>query len=72
VLAQVEKVSQARAAVEKARIQSMLATRSVLTEEQWNKLKDARMARMGSHRAFRQRGFQRGMRRGTPPTPPSK
>ena len=69
VLAQVEKVSQARAAVEKARIQTMLATRNVLTEEQWTKLKDRGM---GFHHAFRQRGFQRGMRRGASPTPPSK
>lgn len=69
VLAQVDKVSQARAALEKERVQTMLATRNVLTEEQWNKLKDTRM---GFHRSFRRQGFSRSMRRGTPPAPPSK
>jgi Spy/CpxP family protein refolding chaperone len=69
VLAQVEKVSQARAAVEKARIQTMLASRGVLTEDQWNKLKDVRM---GSNRVFRRQGFTRSIRRGAAPTPPSK
>lgn len=55
VLAQVEKVSQARAALEKARVQTMLASRSVLTEEQWKKLQDTRM---GFHRTWGPRGFQ--------------
>ncbi len=69
VLSQVDKVSQARAALEKERVQTMLATRNVLTEEQWNKLKESRM---GFHRSFRRQGFSRSMRRGTPPAPPSK
>jgi Spy/CpxP family protein refolding chaperone len=69
VLAQVEKVSQARAAVERQRIQTMLATRNVLTEDQWNKLKESRMT---FHRTFRRQGFRHPMRRGTPPQPPSK
>jgi Spy/CpxP family protein refolding chaperone len=69
VLAQVEKVSQARAALEKARVQTMMARHNVLTEEQWNKLKDSRM---GFHRTFRQRGLQRRMGPRTPATPPSK
>ena len=69
VLAQVEKVSQARAAVEKQRVQTMLATRNVLTEDQWNKLKESRMR---FHHTFRRQGFGRSMRRGTPPQPPSK
>ena len=69
VLAQVEKVSQARAAVEKQRVQTMLATRNVLTEDQWNKLKESRMT---FHRTFRRQGFRHPMRRGTPPQPPSK
>ncbi len=55
VLAQVGKVSQARAALEEARVQTMLARRNVLTEEQWNKLQNTRM---GFHRTFGpRRGF---------------
>lgn len=69
VLAQVDKVSQARAALEKARIQATLASRSVLTEDQWNKLKESRMA---FRRGFRHRGFQRHMGPKMPPAPPSK
>ena len=69
VLAQVERVSQARTAVERERVQTMLATRNVLTEEQWNKLKDSRME---FHRSFRRRGFQRHMGPRMPVTPPSK
>ncbi len=69
VLAQVEKVSQARAALEKARVQTILASRGILTEEQWNKLKDTRP---GFHQNFRRRGLGRPMRPWTPATPPSK
>jgi Spy/CpxP family protein refolding chaperone len=69
VIAQVEKVSQARAAVEKARVQTMLASRNVLTQDQWNKLKNGRME---YHRSFARRGFQRPMRPRTPATPQSK
>jgi Spy/CpxP family protein refolding chaperone len=69
VIAQVEKVSQARAALEKARVQTMLASRGVLTEDQWNKLKDTRA---GFHQNFRRRGPQRPMRPQPPATPPSK
>ncbi len=71
VLAQVEKMSQARAAVEKQRVQRMLATRSILTEEQWNKLQSSWMG-MGVRNTFVRRGF-RGPMRGQPPaTPQSK
>lgn len=69
VLAQVEKVSQARTALQKQRVQTMLATRNVLTEEQWNKLRDSRMT---FHRSFQRRGFQRHMGPRVPATPPSK
>lgn len=69
VLAQVEKVSQARAALEKEHIQTMLVTRNVLTEDQWNKLKEPQM---GFNRTFRRRDFHRHMGPPTPPTPPSK
>ena len=69
VLSQVDQVSQARAALEKARVQAMLAGRNVLTEEQWNKLKESRME---FHRGFRRGGFQRHMGPRMPATPPSK
>jgi len=73
-LGQVDKVSQARAAVERARVQTMLSTRNVLTAEQWKKL---RTARMDFHRgSFMRRGFGGGSGGhampkmwGTPPKP---
>lgn len=68
VLSQVEKVSQARAELEKERIQTMLASRGVLTEEQWNKLKDTRAE---FHHTFRRRSLPRPARPATPPTPPT-
>ena len=55
VLAQVDKVSQARAALQKARVETMLASRNVLTEEQWTKLQQTRMGFQG---AFGRRGFR--------------
>lgn len=69
VLAQLEKVSQARAELARARIETMLASRSVLTEQQWKQLQDWRM---GFHRGFGRRGFQRRGRRSMPDTPPSQ
>ncbi|HET9178018.1 MAG TPA: Spy/CpxP family protein refolding chaperone [Terriglobia bacterium] len=68
VLAQVEKVSQARAALEKERIQTMLESRGVLTEEQWKKLEDTRAE---FHQNFRRRSLPRPARPGTPSTPPT-
>ncbi len=70
VLGQVDKVSQARAAVERSRVQTMLSMRNVLTLEQWKKLKTSRM---DFHRRFFVRGGSSGqgrMMRGTPPTKP--
>lgn len=69
VLAQVDRVSQARAAVAKARIQTMLASRNVLTEEQWKQVQDWRM---GFHRGFGRRGFMPPRGRQMPATPPSQ
>lgn len=69
VLAQVDKVSQARAALEKQRIQTMLATRGVLTEEQWNKLQSSRME---VRQTFVRRGFRGPMRTQPPAAPQSK
>ena len=68
VLAQVDKVSQARAALEKQRVQTMLASRGVLTEEQWKKLEDSRPR---FHESFRRRSRPRPARPGAPPTPPT-
>jgi Spy/CpxP family protein refolding chaperone len=66
VLAQIEKVSQAQAALEKQRVQTMLDSRDVLTQEQWNKLKNMRMEfRPG----FGRRNFRRPMRPRTPAAP---
>lgn len=76
VLAQVEKVSQARAALEKARVQTMLASRNVLTEEQWKKLQDSRMGfqrRIGPRRGFHHPGNLRMQGRPQPqPQPKSQ
>ena len=69
VLAQVDKVSQARAALEKQRVETMLATRNVLSEEQWKKLQDARM---GFYRGFGPRRFQRPVGPRVPATSPSQ
>ena len=69
VLEQVEKVSQARAAIEKERVQTMLAARNVLSEEQWNKLKDSRME---FHRNFRVRDFHRHLGPPKPDAPSGK
>ncbi len=66
VLAQIEKVSQAQAALEKERVQTMLDSRNVLTEEQWNKLKNVRME---FHRGRGGRNFRRPMRPQTPAPP---
>ncbi len=66
VLAQIEKVSQAQAALEKERVQTMLDSRNVLTEEQWNKLKNMRME---FRRGFGRRNFRRPMGPQTPARP---
>jgi Spy/CpxP family protein refolding chaperone len=68
VLAQVEKLSEARAALEKERVQTLLDSRNVLTEDQWNKLKDMRR---GFHHGFGRRNFRRPMRPQTPAATPS-
>lgn len=68
VLAQVGKVSQARAALEKERIQTMLESRGVLTEEQWKKLEDTQAE---FHHTFRRRSLPRPARPGTQPAPPT-
>jgi protein CpxP len=46
VLAQIDKVAQARAELEKSNARMLLAMRQVLTQDQWTKLKASRAARM--------------------------
>lgn len=69
VLAQVEKVSEARSALMKQHIETMLASRKVLTEAQWKQLKDLRM---GFHRGFGPRRFGRQSGRHMPTPPKSQ
>jgi Spy/CpxP family protein refolding chaperone len=69
VLAQIDKVTQARAALERARVQAMLASRKVLTEDQWKKLQDVRA---GFYRRFgprMSRPFGPPRMPAAPPTP---
>lgn len=44
VIAQIDKVAQARASLEKSNAQMLLAVRRVLTAEQWKKLRELRFA----------------------------
>jgi protein CpxP len=46
ILAQIDKVAQARAELEKSNARMLLAVRQVLTAEQWSRLKAMRAARM--------------------------
>jgi len=46
ILAQIDKVAQARAELEKSNARMLLAVRQVLTADQWTKLKAARAQRM--------------------------
>jgi len=46
ILAQIDKVAQARAELEKSNARMLLAMRQVLTSDQWTKLKAARAQRM--------------------------
>jgi periplasmic protein CpxP/Spy len=54
VLAQIDKVAQARAELEKANARFLLAIRGKLTSDQWKELKAARAERM-QHRTWRDR-----------------
>jgi periplasmic protein CpxP/Spy len=48
ILAQIDKVAQARAELEKSNARMLLAVRQVLTADQWTKLKAARAQRMAA------------------------
>jgi Spy/CpxP family protein refolding chaperone len=64
VLAQIDKVAQARAELEKANARFLLAIRSKLSPDQWKDLKAARAERMERHR-----GWRDGRRPQGPPPP---
>ncbi len=60
VLGQVDKVSQAKAAMARAHVRTLLATRNVLSPQQWQELKSLRMdfhRRFGQGRGARGRGM---------------
>jgi Spy/CpxP family protein refolding chaperone len=64
VLAQIDKVAQARAELEKANARFLLAIRARLSPDQWKQLKAERAQRMEQHRGWRDR------RNGQPQEPP--
>jgi len=64
VLAQIDKVAQARAELEKANARFLLAIRARLSPDQWKQLKTERAERMEQHRGWR------GQRNGQPQAPP--
>jgi protein CpxP len=64
ILAQIDRVAQARAELEKANARMLLSVRQVLTADQWTKLKAARAERMASRGP---RGGHDGPGMGPPP-----
>jgi Spy/CpxP family protein refolding chaperone len=71
VLAQIDKVAQARAELEKANARFLFALRSKLTPEQWKQVQEFRRSHEGIGREWR-RGGEQGPGEGgrTPPPPP--
>ena len=67
ILAQIDKVAQARAELEKANARFLLALRSKLTPEQWKQVQAERASRAS---AWRSRGEMGARRRGDAPGPP--
>ena len=67
VLAQIDKVAQARAELEKANARFLLAIRARLSPDQWKQLKAERAQRMEQHRGWRGRN---GQPQGAPSAPP--
>ena len=55
VMAQIDKVAQARAELEKANARFLFALRAKLTPEQWKQVQDFRQSHEGMRRDFRQR-----------------
>lgn len=71
VMAQIDKVAQARAELEKANARFLFALRAKLTPEQWKQVQDFRQNREEMRREWRQgdRGPGRGSDQSTPPPP---
>ena len=67
VIAQIDKVAQARAELEKANARFLLAIRSKLSPDQWKELKAARAERMEQHRVWRE--GRQGDKPQSPPPP---
>jgi periplasmic protein CpxP/Spy len=67
VLAQIDKVAQARAELEKANARFLLAIRAKLSPDQWKELKATRAERMQQRRGWRQ--GRDGAKPGAPPPP---
>jgi len=65
ILAQIDRVAQARAELEKANARMLLSVRQVLTADQWTKLKARRAQRMAHYG----RGGPEGLPGGAPPPP---
>ena len=65
ILAQIDRVAQARAELEKANARMLLSVRQVLTADQWTKLKAARAERMAARGG--PRGGHDGPGMGPPP-----
>src|SRR5579863_793815 len=73
VLAQIDKVAQARAELEKANARFLFALRAKLTPDQWKQVQDFRQNHEGMRQGFRQRGGRGPGDRGdqaAPPPPP--
>jgi Spy/CpxP family protein refolding chaperone len=72
ILAQIDKVAQARAELEKVNARFLLAIRSKLTPEQWKQVQAFRANRMQEHRGMEGVGPGRSglNRRFAPPPPP--
>ena len=76
ILAQIDKVAQARAELEKANARFLLAIRSKLTPEQWKQVQADRAERANRPRGAWQQGGRRGQEppaagegQGAPPPP---
>jgi protein CpxP len=73
ILAQIDKVAQARAELEKANARYLLAIRAKLTPEQWKQVQAFRANHGQEGRDREERGprhGREGMRHGPPPSPP--
>ncbi len=70
VLAQIDKVAQARAYLEKGNARMLLGIRAVLTSDQWTKLHNMGQHRFADRQIWRDRDGHRTPDSGTPAAPP--